>query len=102
MRSGSSSPRNSDGELDPETYGQITVRVQRPTEPLSQGPNQAQDIMIAFAGDRRGPATSPWGEIAEITEGNLALPLADDSVLYVEPIYTSARTRTPPSRGCCA
>ena len=72
---------------DPETYGEITVRVQRPTEPLAQGPNQAQDIMIAspaIAQDRR-----LWGETAEITEGNLlALPLADDSVLYVEPIYT--------------
>lgn len=75
---------------DPETYGQITVRVQRPTEPLSQGPNQAQDIMIAspaIAEDRR-----LWGETAEITEGNLlALPLADDSVLYVEPIYTQRK-----------
>lgn len=75
---------------DPGTYGQITVRVQRPTEPLSQGPNQAQDIMIAspaIAEDRR-----LWGETAEITEGNLlALPLADDSVLYVEPIYTQRK-----------
>lgn len=75
---------------DPETYGDITVRVQRPTEPLAQGPNQAQDIMIAspaIAEDRR-----LWGETAEITEGNLlALPLADDSVLYVEPIYTQRR-----------
>ena len=75
---------------DPDTYGDITVRVQRPTEPLSQGPNQAQDIMIAspaIAEDRR-----LWGETAEITEGNLlALPLADDSVLYVEPIYTQRK-----------
>ena len=75
---------------DPETYGEITVRVQRPTEPLAQGPNQAQDIMIAspaIAEDRR-----LWGETAEITEGNLlALPLADDSVLYVEPIYTQRK-----------
>ena len=75
---------------DPETYGDITVRVQRRTEPLAQGPNQAQDIMIAspaIAEDRR-----LWGETAEITEGNLlALPLADDSVLYVEPIYTQRK-----------
>ncbi len=75
---------------DPETYGEITVRVQRPIEPLAQGPNQAQDIMIAspaIAEDRR-----LWGETAEITEGNLlALPLADDSVLYVEPIYTQRK-----------
>lgn len=75
---------------DPETYGDITVRVQRPTEPLAQGPNQAQDIMIAspaIAQDRR-----LWGETAEITEGNLlALPLAGDSVLYVEPIYTQRK-----------
>lgn len=75
---------------DPETYGKITVRVQRPTEPLAQGPNQAQDIMIAspaIAQDRR-----LWGETAEITEGNLlALPLAGDSVLYVEPIYTQRK-----------
>ena len=75
---------------DPETYGEITVRVQRRTEPLAQGPNQAQDIMIAspaIAQDRR-----LWGETAEITEGNLlALPLAGDSVLYVEPIYTQRK-----------
>ncbi|MDV8000842.1 UPF0182 family protein [Rhodococcus sp. IEGM 1408] len=75
---------------DPDTYGAITVRVQRPTEPLAQGPNQAQDIMIAspaISEDRR-----LWGETAEITEGNLlALPLADDSVLYVEPIYTQRK-----------
>lgn len=75
---------------DPDTYGEITVRVQRPIEPLAQGPNQAQDIMIAspaIAEDRR-----LWGETAEITEGNLlALPLADDSVLYVEPIYTQRK-----------
>ncbi len=75
---------------DPETYGKITVREQRPTEPLAQGPNQAQDIMIAspaIAQDRR-----LWGETAEITEGNLlALPLANDSVLYVEPIYTQRK-----------
>ena len=75
---------------DPDSYGQIVVRVQRPTEPLAQGPNQAQDIMIAspaIAQDRR-----LWGETAEITEGNLlALPLAGDSVLYVEPIYTQRK-----------
>lgn len=75
---------------DPDTYGQITVREQRRTEPLAQGPNQAQDIMIAspaIAQDRR-----LWGETAEITEGNLlALPLSNDSVLYVEPIYTQRK-----------
>lgn len=75
---------------DPDTYGQITVREQRSTEPLAQGPNQAQDVMIAspaIAEDRR-----LWGETAEITEGNLlALPMADDSVLYVEPIYTQRK-----------
>ncbi|GLB62580.1 UPF0182 protein Cgl0786/cg0896 [Dietzia sp. NCCP-2495] len=75
---------------DPDSYGEIVVRVQRPTEPLAQGPNQAQDIMIAspaIAQDRR-----LWGETAEITEGNLlALPLAGDSVLYVEPIYTQRK-----------
>lgn len=75
---------------DPQTYGRITIREQRATDPLPMGPRQAQDLLFsaaAVAQDRK-----LFEGTAKITDGNLlALPLADDSVLYVEPMYTQRK-----------
>lgn len=71
---------------DPDNYGDITVRV-LPTNTQTQGPKQAQDVMMSsdqVARDRR-----LWEGTNKLFNGNLlTLPLEDGNVLYVEPIYS--------------
>lgn len=74
---------------DPETYGKITVRV-LPTNTLTQGPKQAQDIMMSS--DRVSQDRTLWAATADLTNGNLlTLPVGEKEILYVEPIYSKRK-----------
>ncbi|GAA1480750.1 UPF0182 family protein [Gordonia sinesedis] len=75
---------------DPETYGQITVKV-LPTDRQSVGPVQAQDNMKSageVASDRRQMEGT-----TKVTYGNLlTLPVGGSGVLYAQPMYTEIST----------
>lgn len=71
---------------DPENYGKIEV-LQLPTDSITQGPQQIQNSMIS---DTRVASERTLLERSNrIHYGNLlTLPIADGSVLYVEPLFT--------------
>lgn len=75
---------------DPATYGQITVKV-LPTTKQTVGPTQAQETM-----KNAGPVASDRKQVedtTQVTYGNLlTLPVGRNGLLYVEPMYTQAKT----------
>ncbi len=74
---------------DPDTYGKITVRV-LPTNTQTQGPQQAQDTMMASDQVARDQAL--WKETTDLKNGNLlTLPVGGGEILYVEPIYAKRK-----------
>lgn len=76
---------------DPETYGDITVRV-LPTDTQTFGPAQAQDAMMSS--DQIARDRSLWQATNDITNGNLlTLPVGGGEILYVEPIYTKRKNQ---------
>ncbi len=71
---------------DPDTYGDITVRV-LPTNTQTQGPRQAQDAMMSS--DQVARDRTLWEGTNDLFNGNLlTLPVGGGEVLYVEPIYS--------------
>lgn len=71
---------------DPENYGQIYVRV-LPTGTQTQGPTQAQDMMMSS--DEIARERTLLQGTNELTNGNLlTLPVGDGQILYVEPVYS--------------
>ncbi|MFP7366334.1 UPF0182 family protein [Corynebacterium callunae] len=74
---------------DPETYGQITVRV-LPTDSTTQGPKQAQDAMMSS--DQVAQDQTLWRGSNDLHNGNLlTLPVGGGEILYVEPIYSQRK-----------
>ena len=74
---------------DPETYGDITVRV-LPTNTQTQGPKQAQDAMMSS--DQVARDRTLWQGSNDLKNGNLlALPVGDGEILYLEPIYSQRK-----------
>ena len=74
---------------DPETYGDITVRV-LPTNTQTQGPKQAQDAMMSS--DQVARDRTLWQGSNDLKNGNLlALPLGGGEILYLEPIYSQRK-----------
>ncbi|MBM7366231.1 UPF0182 family protein [Gordonia hydrophobica] len=75
---------------DPEGFGQITVKV-LPTAKQAMGPQQAAENMKSngsVAADRKLVE-----ETTKVTYGNLlALPVGGDGLLYVQPMYTEAKS----------
>ncbi|MFC4602429.1 UPF0182 family protein [Rhodococcus kronopolitis] len=71
---------------DPKDYGKITV-LQLPINKQTQGPAQSQNSMISDA--RVGTEKSLLEKTNKIQYGNqLALPIGNGGILYVEPMYT--------------
>ena len=76
---------------DPETYGQITVRV-LPTNTQTQGPKQAQDALMSS--DQVARDRTLWEGTNELHNGNLlTLPVGDGEILYAEPIYSQRKNQ---------
>lgn len=74
---------------DPETYGDITVRV-LPTNTQTQGPKQAQDAMMSS--DQVARDRTLWEGTNDLHNGNLlALPVGGGEILYLEPIYSQRK-----------
>ena len=74
---------------DPETYGQITVRV-LPTNTQTQGPKQAQDALMSS--DQVARDRTLWEGTNDLKNGNLlTLPVGGGEILYVEPIYSQRK-----------
>lgn len=74
---------------DPETYGDITVRV-LPTNTQTQGPKQAQDAMMSS--DQVARDRTLWKGSNDLKNGNLlALPVGGGEILYLEPIYSQRK-----------
>lgn len=74
---------------DPQNYGQITVRV-LPTNTQTQGPRQAQDIMMSS--DQIARDRTLWEGTNDLLNGNLlTLPVGGGEILYVEPIYSQRK-----------
>lgn len=74
---------------DPETYGDITVRV-LPTNTQTQGPKQAQDAMMSS--DQVARDRTLWQGSNDLKNGNLlALPVGGGELLYLEPIYSQRK-----------
>ncbi|MGD7002949.1 UPF0182 family protein [Corynebacterium halotolerans] len=74
---------------DPDNYGQITVRV-LPTNTQTQGPRQAQDVMMSS--DQIARDRTLWEGTNDLHNGNLlTLPVGGGEVLYVEPIYSQRK-----------
>ena len=74
---------------DPETYGDITVRV-LPTNTQTQGPKQAQDAMMSS--DQVARDRTLWEGSNDLKNGNLlALPVGGGEILYLEPIYSQRK-----------
>ena len=74
---------------DPETYGDITVRV-LPTNTQTQGPKQAQDAMMSS--DQVARDRTLWQGSNDLKNGNLlALPVGGGEILYLEPIYSQRK-----------
>ncbi|MGV9857334.1 UPF0182 family protein [Gordonia sp. NPDC003425] len=75
---------------DPEDYGKITVKT-LPTTKQTVGPQQAQENMKSS-----GPVASDRKQVEDttkVTYGNLlTLPVGQNGVLYVEPMYTQSKT----------
>ncbi|WP_076479878.1 UPF0182 family protein [Williamsia sterculiae] len=75
---------------DPDNYGQITVKA-LPTTKQTVGPRQAQENMKSA-----GPVASDRKQVEDttrVTYGNLlTLPVGRNGILYVEPMYTQAKT----------
>ncbi|WP_448852541.1 UPF0182 family protein [Corynebacterium sp. 335C] len=71
---------------DPENYGQITVRA-LPTDTQTMGPKQAQDTMMS-ADEVAQERTLLEGANVVINGNLLTLPVGDNEILYVEPVYT--------------
>ncbi|MDO5670838.1 MAG: UPF0182 family protein [Corynebacterium sp.] len=76
---------------DPETYGQITVRV-LPTNTQTQGPKQAQDALMSS--DQVARDRTLWEGTNELHNGNLlTLPVGGGEILYAEPIYSQRKNQ---------
>ncbi|APT84221.1 UPF0182 family protein [Corynebacterium aquilae] len=74
---------------DPDNYGHITVRV-LPTNTQTQGPKQAQDIMMSS--DNIARDQTLWKNTNTLRYGNLlTLPVGGGEILYVEPMYTERK-----------
>lgn len=74
---------------DPETYGNITVRV-LPTNTQTQGPKQAQDALMSS--DQVARDRTLWEGSNDLKNGNLlTLPVGGGEILYVEPIYSQRK-----------
>ncbi|WP_288873591.1 UPF0182 family protein [uncultured Corynebacterium sp.] len=74
---------------DPETYGNITVRV-LPTNTQTQGPKQAQDALMSS--DQVARDRTLWEGTNDLKNGNLlTLPVGGGEILYVEPIYSQRK-----------
>lgn len=74
---------------DPDTYGEITVRV-LPTDSVTQGPKQAQDAMMSS--DQVAQDQTLWRGSNDLHNGNLlTLPVGGGEILYVEPIYSQRK-----------
>ncbi|QGU06667.1 hypothetical protein COCCU_03565 [Corynebacterium occultum] len=74
---------------DPDNYGQITVRV-LPTNTQTQGPRQAQDVMMSS--DEIARDRTLWEGTNQLQNGNLlTLPVGGGEILYVEPIYSQRK-----------
>ena len=74
---------------DPESYGDITVRV-LPTNTQTQGPKQAQDAMMSS--DQVARDMTLWRGSNDLHNGNLlALPVGGGEILYLEPIYSQRK-----------
>ena len=74
---------------DPETYGDITVRV-LPTNKQTQGPKQAQDALMSS--DQVARDRTLWEGTNDLKNGNLlTLPVGGGEILYVEPIYSQRK-----------
>ncbi|MGY0886517.1 UPF0182 family protein [Corynebacterium aurimucosum] len=74
---------------DPDTYGDITVRV-LPTNTQTQGPKQAQDAMMSS--DQVARDRTLWEGSNDLKNGNLlALPVGGGEILYLEPIYSQRK-----------
>ena len=74
---------------DPESYGDITVRV-LPTDTQTQGPKQAQDAMMSS--DQVARDMTLWRGSNDLHNGNLlALPVGGGEILYLEPIYSQRK-----------
>ncbi|MGB6245931.1 MULTISPECIES: UPF0182 family protein [Gordonia] len=74
---------------DPDGYGKITVKT-LPTATQSVGPQQATEAM------KNSPAGTRDRQLVEnssqVTYGNLlALPVGDNGILYVQPMYNQAK-----------
>ncbi|KXT55732.1 membrane protein [Gordonia sihwensis] len=75
---------------DPDGYGKITVKT-LPTTTQSVGPQQATEAM------KNSPSSTRDRQLVEnsslVTYGNLlALPVGDNGILYVQPMYNQAKT----------
>ncbi|GAB3692929.1 UPF0182 family protein [Corynebacterium nasicanis] len=76
---------------DPETYGQITVRV-LPTNTQTQGPKQAQDALMSS--DQVARDRTLWEGTNQLHNGNLlTLPVGGGEILYAEPIYSQRKNQ---------
>ena len=74
---------------DPESYGDITVRV-LPTNTQTQGPKQAQDALMSS--DQVARDRTLWEGTNDLKNGNLlTLPVGGGEILYVEPIYSQRK-----------
>ena len=74
---------------DPESYGNITVRV-LPTNTQTQGPKQAQDALMSS--DQVARDRTLWEGTNTLKNGNLlTLPVGGGEILYVEPIYSQRK-----------
>ena len=74
---------------DPETYGDITVRV-LPTNTQTQGPKQAQDALMSS--DQVARDRTLWEGTNDLKNGNLlTLPVGGGEILYIEPIYSQRK-----------
>lgn len=74
---------------DPDTYGQIYVRV-LPTNTQTQGPAQAQDTMMSS--DEVARERTLLQGTNEVINGNLlTLPVGGGKILYVEPVYAKRK-----------
>lgn len=74
---------------DPDSYGEITVRV-LPTNTQTQGPKQAQDAMMSS--DQVARDMTLWRGSNDLHNGNLlALPVGGGEILYMEPIYSQRK-----------
>ena len=76
-------------DSDPEGFGRITVKT-LPTSSQSVGPQQATEAM------KNSPSSTRDRQLVEnsskVTYGNLlALPVGDNGILYVQPMYNQAK-----------